>query len=90
MIDLTGKDKAEVLARLYNAADTQGHGALKASLMPIMSREHAQALLDSGQTYFDYVNGRVLKVDLSSDSLNERLYDRDNGFGAAAQALKGV
>lgn len=87
MIDLTGKDKAEVLRRLYNAASAQGIGVLNTTAGG-MTLEKARELLASGKCYFDYLDGRVMKVDLSSDMLDERLYDRDNGFGAAASALK--
>ena len=89
MIDLTGKDKAEVLRRLYNAAGVQGAGFLHAKSGD-MTVEEARKLLDSSDGYFGYVNGRVLKVDLIDDRLDERLYDHDNGPGAAAQALQGV
>lgn len=51
-----------------------------------MSAEEARALLAHG-TYFDYVKGRVLKVDLSGDEVETWLYDRDNGEGAAEKAL---
>ncbi|GAG30986.1 unnamed protein product, partial [marine sediment metagenome] len=47
----------------------------------------AQEILDQGHTYFDYLKGRVMKINLSSDELRTALYDRDNGEGAAAQAL---
>lgn len=41
-----------------------------------------------GGTYFDYLYGRVMKVDLSSDDgFEERLYDRDNGKGAAQKVI---
>lgn len=88
MIDLTNKNKAEVLARLYNASKPQGLGILhyEESRMTI---EEAQNLLDSGQTYFDYLKGRVMKIDLSGDTLDPRLYDRDNGQGSADFALLG-
>ena len=40
------------------------------------------------QSYFDYLKGRVMKVDLSEDDgFEEWLYDRDNGEGAAQSAL---
>ena len=52
------------------------------------TREEAKAILDAGQTYFDYVHRRVIKVDLSGDDFSPRLYDRDNGAGAAAAALE--
>lgn len=88
MIDLTGKNKAEVLAKLYNAASVKGFGVLHASPHD-MTVSEAQDILDSGETYFDYFRGRVLKVDLCGDSLDPRLYDRDNGHGAAAAAIAG-
>jgi hypothetical protein len=37
--------------------------------------------------YFDYVFGRVMKVDIGGDEINPALYDRDNGEGAAAAAV---
>lgn len=37
--------------------------------------------------YFDYIEGLPIKVDLSGDSFNPRLYDRDNGEGAAERAI---
>ena len=86
MIDLKGKNKAEVLAKLYNASRPQGLGFLQ-YYGKDMTTEEAQDLLDSGNTYFDYLKGRVMKVDLSRDELDPRLYDRDNGQGAAAAAL---
>ena len=88
MIDLNGKDKAEVLAKLYNASQPQGMGFLQAEYKD-MTTEQAQEILDSGETYFDYLKGRVMKVDLSCNELDPRLYDRDNGQGAAAAAING-
>ena len=41
-------------------------------------------------TQFDYLHGRVLKVDLSGDEFDERLYDRDCGEGAAQRAVDSV
>lgn len=86
MIDLKGKDKADVLAKLYNSSRPQGLGFLHATKQN-MTRDEAAELLAGGQTDFDYLNGRVMKVDLSGDELDPRLYDRDNGKGAAAAAL---
>ena len=41
-------------------------------------------------TQFDYLHGRVLKVDLSGDEFDERLYDRDCGAGAAQRAVDSI
>ena len=85
-IDISDMSKAEVLASLFNGSKTQGLGVLQ-NHAGGMSVEEAQDLLDGGETYFDYVRGRVMKVDLKSDELDPFLYDRDNGHGAAAEAL---
>ena len=85
MIDISEMNKAEVLAKLYNASRPLGMGLLHFTPEP-MGVEEAQQLLEE-ETYFDYLNGRVMKVDLSKDTLDPWLYDRDNGQGAAASAL---
>lgn len=82
------KDKPAVLAALYNASRPLGMGALHYTPEP-MTAEEAAALLEK-YTYFDYLQGRVMKVDLSKDDFNPALYDRDNGPGAAAAAIEGI
>lgn len=86
-INISGLDKAEVLRRLYNHAKTLGLGIIHATPED-MTREEAQTLLNEGQTYFDYLNGRVMKVRLEGDEIGTALYDRDNGAGAAQAALE--
>jgi hypothetical protein len=79
--------KKDVLAALYNSAKPQGMGFLHYDAAP-MSPDEAQHILDEGHTYFDYVKGRVMKVDLKNDSgFEEFLYDRDNGSGAADSVI---
>lgn len=81
-------DKAAVLVALYENARAQGLGALVAlGNKEPMTVERARAMLTDA-TYFDYVDGRVMKVDLSGDELRTHLYDRDNGQGAAEAALR--
>ena len=87
-IDISKKDKAEVLAALYNASHPLGLGFLQYDPTP-MTVEEARKLL-SETTYFDYLKGRVMKVDLSGEELETWLYDRDNGEGAAAKVLSNV
>lgn len=85
-INISSMNKAAVLAALYNRSSPLGSGFFVATPGD-MSNEEAKELLDSGETYFDYLKGRVMKVDLSGDELRTHLYDRDNGEGAAASAL---
>jgi len=85
MISIKGLDKAEVLAALYNRARPQGMGFLQWTPQD-MSIEEAKETLQYGP-YFDYVQGRVMKVDLSKDEFDSSLYDRDNGLGAAEMVI---
>lgn len=85
-IDISKHNKADVLRVLYDAAKPQGMGFLHYQPAP-MTRDEADELLQQGD-YFDYVNGRVMKVRIDdSGELHPRLYDRDNGEGAAARAI---
>lgn len=88
-IDISQLDKAEVLAALYNNSKQQGMGFLNPSGQQPLSKEEAASLLTKG-THFDYLAGRVMKVELKGDQLDPWLYDRDNGDGAAARALAGL
>lgn len=83
-ISLTGLSKAKVLMALYDRAKPQGLGMLYTP--DPMTEDEAKKLLEQ-TTYFDYVQGRVMKVELSGDSLDPVLYDRDNGIGAARSAI---
>lgn len=84
MVNIQGQ-KAKVLAALYNASKPQGMGYLHFESNDMTEAQAASLLLD--QQYFDYLKGRIIKVDLSGDSFDPFLYDRDNGEGAAARAV---
>jgi len=82
-MNIAGMNKAVILAKLYDSAQPLGLGILHFTPEP-MTIEQAQELLDkSSDKYFDYVNGRVMKISLASDELRTDLYNRDNGEGKA-------
>lgn len=86
MVNISGISKGKVLAALYNASHPLGMGFLHYDPIP-MTEGEADELLKCC-TYFDYLKGRVMKVDLSNDSeFDERLCDRDNGIGAAQRVI---
>ena len=89
MVDIKGLDKARVLKALYDHSHVQGSGFLQAVPDWVVTVEHCAGLL-AKHSYFDYLHGRVLKVDLSGDEFDERLYDRDCGEGAAQRAVDSV
>lgn len=86
MVDIKGLDKARVLKALYDHSHVQGSGFLQAVPDGVVTVEYCAGLL-AKHSYFDYLHGRVLKVDLSGDEFDERLYDRDCGKGAAQRAV---
>jgi len=85
-MDISKYDKADVLRVLYNYARPKGLGFLHHTKEK-MTKEQAQEMLDSGKTYFDYVGGRVMKIDLSTNELWTGLYNRDNGPQSAEYAI---
>jgi hypothetical protein len=88
MIDIKGLNKGSVLAALYNNSKPQGMGFLHFNPSP-MSEEEGNDLLKT-RTYFDYLKGRVMKVDLSKDEFDPRLYDRDLGQGTAERVINSL
>ena len=89
IVDIRGIGRAKVLAALYNASKPLGLSILAYDGGHIMSEEEAAEMLKE-QTYFDYVYGRVMKISLKTYDLDVRLYDRDNGTGAAWRAIARV
>ena len=89
MVDIKGLDKAKVLKALYDHSHVQGLGFMHAAEEGTVTVESCAELLEK-YTQFDYLHGRVLKVDLSGDEFDERLYDRDCGEGAAQRAVDSV
>ena len=81
---------AVVLAALYNNAKVQGLGFLHATSQD-MTLAEADEILNARPgpvAYFDYLHGRVMKVDVRENQLDLRLYDRDNGVGAGERAIR--
>ena len=99
MINIKGLCKVRVFQALYNRAKPLGMGYLhyvpgdisfeEAKVLMGLGDDMAQMFptIPRGKNYFDYVKGRVMKVNLEGDELNEWGYDRDNGVGAAHNAL---
>ncbi len=96
-IDISKLNEADVLAGLYNASKPLGMGFLHFQPEP-MTREEAEGFLKEHR-YFDYLKGRVMKVDFFDSKRpesernmpgmlqGERLYDRDNGDGATQRVI---
>ena len=85
-IDITHLPKHRVLKALFDASRQQGMGFLDASGAKPLDLDDAREI--TSQTLrFDYLRGRVLKVDISGDFFCPDMFDSDNGHGAAAHAI---
>ena len=85
LVDIKGLAPGAVLAALYNASRPQGMGLVRYVDAPMTEIEGTALLTE--ERYFDYLKGRVMKVEISGDTLDPLFYDRDNGAGAAARAI---
>lgn len=91
IISIKGLPKAHVLKALYDGSHIQGMSILGVSVKPQdISVDYCQKIIDKcGEDLrFDYFNGRVLKIDLSGDEIDSRLYNRDCGEGAAEAVIE--
>lgn len=85
VIDISNKDKAEVLAGLYNNSHPQGLGIAHYDPTP-MTIEIAKQLLERRQV-FDYLLGRPLKISLEGNEISVVGYNHDNGQGLAQRVI---
>ncbi|MCZ1012212.1 hypothetical protein [Streptomyces lydicus] len=89
MLDISGLDKAQVLASLYNNAKIQGRGAGDPRGSIALTVEEAQSVVALHPSMdFEYLYGRILKVDIAGDQFEEWCYDRDNGEKKAARVIE--
>jgi hypothetical protein len=96
-MNIKGINKAEILSALYNNSRPLGLGFLQFDPAP-MTVEEAQKYLDyadenyKGYAYFDYLKGRVMKIDLSKDveEFSTGLYNRDNGENSAEKIIQKI
>ena len=93
-IDISKLDNVEVFRRLYNNSKLQGMSFLQA-VTTDMTYDKATEIFNShwnnnrGTAYFDYVQGRVMKIKMSETEILSTLgYDRDLGQGACNRVVE--
>lgn len=84
-MNIVGLSKPAVLAALFNASKQQGMGFMDSRGAQPMSEQDAAAVVAEQGMYFDYLRGRVMKIDIEGDDIETRLYD--NCAGAAERAI---
>ncbi len=90
-MNIAGIDKAIVLAALYNRARTIGLAGMMdfdpTPLDVLVARKIIKERRGANPLYFDYFQGRCMKIDLSRDEVDTTLFDNEYGPGAAQRAL---
>jgi len=86
--DITGLDKKEVLRALFNAAQVNmdSFHCARAALSELTEQDLDDALMSGGYSV-EYLKGRQLKVNLRSNTVDVRLFNRYNGSGAGQRAI---
>ena len=87
MVNIKGLNKAEVLKVLHDNSKAQGMSFLH---LRSLSLKECETIIAEGNLYFDYLAGKVMKVNLEGDSFDPWGYDRDNGSGAAQKAINSI
>jgi hypothetical protein len=86
-VNIKGLDKAEVLAALHNGTQCLGMGRLH-NIGTCSVEQAREDIKQMGlRLQFDYYHGRPLKVDISGDTFDPWLYDRDAGKGTAQRVI---
>ncbi len=93
-VNIKGIEKHKVIQALYNASKPQGMGFLHFTpedLADEESKEEVEAHTSDGRgqekIYFDYLRGRIIKCEISTDEIDPWGFDRDNGEGACERAI---
>lgn len=88
VVSINGLTREQALCAFFNAARTQGMGRIEYNPMHHIDEVKAGLIL-CASSYIDYLEGRVIKTEfpIRAETLDVTLYDRDNGEGAAEQAI---
>jgi len=85
-IDISGLDKVELLRRLYERSQPAAFFRMSGMSPPSFGTDEPAPHV-AVTKYIDYYSGRVIKTDLSKDTIDPYLFDRDNGKGAFAEVV---
>jgi len=81
-------EKANVLAALYNAAKPAFKQMSSYDPSPMTYKEAKQ--LTFSHSHFSHIKGRILLIIFIENSFNPKLYDKNNGEGAALKVIESL
>lgn len=83
-VDISGIDKVSLLHALWKNSKPAIFFSMNNATPPPFDNEKAMTAV---QKYINYYDGRCIKCDLSGDTVDPRLYDRDFGSGAVQRIV---
>ncbi|KAL4987764.1 hypothetical protein BDW68DRAFT_177517 [Aspergillus falconensis] len=83
-------NKEDLIAALWSRSKPAAFFALSGLPAPPFDKEDALRQAEKSGWYFDYLQGRVIKSNLSGEEADPWGYDRDNGAGAFREVVEGV
>lgn len=86
-INISGINKTDLLKALWTKSRVASFFALGRLPAPLYNEVLAR---DAVFDYIDYFQGRVIKSDLSGNTVNPEGYDRDNGEGSFKKIVDSV
>ena len=78
-VNIESIPKTLLLRKLWEKSQTAGFFSRSGFPAPAFDEQKA---VNAVNGYIDYFQGRVIKCDISGDTADPWLYDRDNGEGA--------
>lgn len=86
-VNISGLSKVDLLERLWTRMKPAAFFAFNPSAAPSFNKDGAEKAVKG---YIDYFCGRCIKSDLSGDTVNTFLYNRDAGSGAFEKVVEGM
>jgi len=83
-VDISGLDKGKLLYCLWKGQMVAGFFTASGISPPDFDKSTADK---AALSYIDYFKGRAIKTDLSGDTVDPWLYDRDAGKGSFAKIV---
>jgi hypothetical protein len=84
-VDISDIDKKVLLQALYTNAKPLGMGILSYIPNHVLPDQEMESILAKG--HIDYLHGRLMKINISKDSVDTSLYNEDNGKYAAERVI---
>lgn len=85
VVDISRKDKADVLCALYNASKRSK--SLRTD--DILTKSEAQTLLKT-TTSFDFIKSHIMRIDLTTNIVDTTRFNHANGPQTAEDAIENV